>query len=152
MNCGSDEPCCQLVQALPFSPNYAIVPSMTKRLEQGISDFKEFITERCYFVDKTHLITHLIEHPSKVHLITRPRRFGKTLNLSMVRYFFEAPVPGEGDVGTSHAALFDGLSVTRPSPLRRIHGAVSGYSFELQKCERKYVQGSHVLNKVHARG
>ena len=113
MNCGSDEPCCQLVQALPFSLICANVPSMTKRLEQGISDFKKFISEGCYFVDKTHLITHLIEHPSEVHLITRPRRFGKTLNLSMIRYFFEAPVPGEGDAGTFHAALFDGLAVTR---------------------------------------
>ena len=51
-----------------------------KKLEQGISDFREFITEGCYFVDKSHLIAHLIDHPSKVHLITRPRRFGKTLN------------------------------------------------------------------------
>ena len=62
-----------------------------KKLEQGISDFKEYIDSDCYFVDKTHLIGYLIDHPSKVHLITRPRRFGKTLNLSMIRYFFEAP-------------------------------------------------------------
>ena len=64
-----------------------------KKLEQGISDFKEYIDSDCYFVDKTHLIGYLIDHPSKVHLITRPRRFGKTLNLSMIRYFFEAPAP-----------------------------------------------------------
>ena len=64
-----------------------------KKLEQGITDFKEFIDENCYFVDKTHLISYLIDHPSKVHLITRPRRFGKTLNLSMIRCFLEAPLP-----------------------------------------------------------
>ncbi len=67
-----------------------------KNLEQGISDFKEFIDENCYFVDKTPLIGYLIDHPSKVHLITRPRRFGKTLNLSMIRYFLEAPPPPKG--------------------------------------------------------
>ena len=62
-------------------------------LQLGISDFKEFIDEGCYFVDKTHLIAYLINNPDKVHLITRPRRFGKTLNLSMIRYFLEAPSP-----------------------------------------------------------
>ena len=65
-------------------------------LQLGISDFKEFIDEGCYFVDKTHLITYLINNPDKVHLITRPRRFGKTLNLSMIRYFLEAPSPPKG--------------------------------------------------------
>ena len=64
-----------------------------KKLEQGITDFKKFIDEDCYFVDKTHLIGYLIDHPSEVHLITRPRRFGKTLNLSMIRHFLEAPLP-----------------------------------------------------------
>ena len=84
-----------------------------KKLEQGISDFREFITEGCYFVDKSHLIAHLIDHPSKVHLITRPRRFGKTLNLSMIRYFFEAPPPGEEGASPPNAALFEGLSITK---------------------------------------
>ena len=62
-------------------------------LQLGISDFKEFIDEGCYFVDKTNLIAYLINNPDKVHLITRPRRFGKTLNLSMIRYFLEDPLP-----------------------------------------------------------
>ncbi len=65
-------------------------------LQLGISDFKEFIDENCYFVDKTNLIGYLINNPDKVHLITRPRRFGKTLNLSMIRYFLEAPPPPKG--------------------------------------------------------
>ena len=88
---------------------------MKKKLEQGITDFKKFIDNDCYFVDKTRLIAHLIDHPSEVHLITRPRRFGKTLNLSMIRYFFEAPVPGERGDSTdapSNAPLFDGMSIT----------------------------------------
>ena len=73
-----------------------MLKSTMKKLEQGITDFKKFIDEDCYFVDKTHLIGYLIDHPSEVHLITRPRRFGKTLNLSMIRHFLEAPPPPKG--------------------------------------------------------
>ena len=85
-----------------------------KKLEQGITDFKEFISESCYFVDKTRLVSYLIDHPSKVHLITRPRRFGKTLNLSMIRYFFEASPPG-GDSSDPppNASLFNGMSISK---------------------------------------
>ena len=43
-----------------------------------------------YYVDKTRLIKTLLENPGKVNLFTRPRRFGKTLNMSMLKYFFEA--------------------------------------------------------------
>ena len=84
-----------------------------KKLEQGITDFKEYIDNDCYFVDKTHLISHLIDHVSKVHLITRPRRFGKTLNLSMIRYFFEAPFPNSGLTNPPNAYLFDDFSVSQ---------------------------------------
>ena len=90
---------------------------MKKKLTQGITDFKEFIDNDCYFVDKTHLITHLIDDPSKVHLITRPRRFGKTLNLSMIRHFLEAPLPlrKQQDSLTSfttpNAYLFEDLAI-----------------------------------------
>ena len=87
---------------------------MKKKLEQGITDFKKFIDNDCYFVDKTRLIAHLIDHPSEVHLITRPRRFGKTLNLSMIRYFFEAPPPGgESSDPPPNAPLFNGMSISK---------------------------------------
>ncbi len=89
---------------------------MKKNLTQGITDFKEFIDNDCYFVDKTHLIAHFINDPSKVHLITRPRRFGKTLNLSMIRYFFEALPPGGSSTDAPpNASLFDGMSITEHS-------------------------------------
>ena len=83
-----------------------------KKLEQGITDYKKFIDNDCYFVDKTRLVAYLIDHPSEVHLITRPRRFGKTLNLSMIRYFFEAPPPG-GDSSDPppNELLFNGMSI-----------------------------------------
>ena len=57
-----------------------------KRLPIGIEDFKELIDKDCYYVDKTSFITDIINE--KVALYTRPRRFGKTLNMSMLYYFF----------------------------------------------------------------
>ncbi len=62
-----------------------------KQILQGIDNFKEIIDKNGYYVDKTLLIKDLSERPDKVVLITRPRRFGKTLNLSMLKYFFEIP-------------------------------------------------------------
>ena len=59
----------------------------THRLPVGVDDFKE-LREECYFVDKTRFIRSLIDERSKITLITRPRRFGKTLTLSMLYYFF----------------------------------------------------------------
>ena len=89
-----------------------MLEAMKKRIAKGISDFKKFITENGYFVDKTHLIKYLIDNPSEVHLITRPRRFGKTLNLSMIRYFFEAPLPESHGGGPPNGPLFDGLAIS----------------------------------------
>ena len=60
-----------------------------KKLPIGISDYKKVISEDYYFVDKTLLIQEIISASSAVTLICRPRRFGKTLNLSMLKYFFE---------------------------------------------------------------
>lgn len=59
-----------------------------KRLPIGISDFKQVIEENNYFVDKSMLIEELINSNAQVTLLPRPRRFGKTLNLSMLKYFF----------------------------------------------------------------
>ena len=75
----------------------------TKKLPVGIEDFKEIIEKDYYYVDKTAFISDLIAGGSKVHLFTRPRRFGKTLNMSMLRYFFE--------IGTDKS-IFDGLRIT----------------------------------------
>ena len=118
-----------------------------KKLEQGISDFKEFITEGCYFVDKSHLIAHLIDHPSKVHLITRPRRFGKTLNLSMIRYFFEAPPPGEEGTSPPNASLFDGLSITEHPRFKEFMG-----QYPVIHLSFKNVKGSSCSKSVNLIG
>ncbi|GAB6099391.1 AAA family ATPase [Halanaerocella petrolearia] len=60
-----------------------------KKLPIGISDFKEIIEDDYYYVDKSFLIKDIIDDGAKVILLPRPRRFGKTLNISMLRYFFE---------------------------------------------------------------
>ena len=61
----------------------------TKAVPVGIEDFKELIQDEYYYVDKTLLIDEMLMNKSKVTLFTRPRRFGKTLNMSMLKYFFD---------------------------------------------------------------
>lgn len=79
---------------------------MAKRakLPLGIENFEEMRTRDYYYVDKTGLIRTLLENPGKVNLFTRPRRFGKTLTMSTLKYFFE--------VGRE-STLFDGLEISR---------------------------------------
>ena len=62
---------------------------MKKGLGIGIEDFKEIIYENCYYIDKTMYIEDLIKDKSKIKLFTRPRRFGKTLNMLTLKYFFD---------------------------------------------------------------
>ena len=59
------------------------------KLPVGIEDFREIRRLGFYYIDKTKLIEQLLDNWGKVNLFTRPRRFGKTLNMSMLRYFFE---------------------------------------------------------------
>ena len=75
---------------------------MKKKLPVGIENFREFFTEDFYYVDKTMFIKELLQNWGKVNLFTRPRRFGKTLNMSMLKCFFE--------VGNA-PELFDGLKI-----------------------------------------
>jgi hypothetical protein len=60
-----------------------------KKLPIGVSDFKDMVTGNYYYVDKTMLIKEIIDSGDKILLIPRPRRFGKTLNLSMLGYFYD---------------------------------------------------------------
>lgn len=75
---------------------------MTKMLPVGIEDFEEIRKRNFYYVDKTGLIEDLLDNGSQISLFTRPRRFGKTLNMSMLQCFFET--------GTDKT-LFDGLKI-----------------------------------------
>ena len=60
-----------------------------KRLAIGIDDFKKIIKEDCYYIDKTKFIEDILEDGSGVKLINRPRRFGKTINMTTLKYFFD---------------------------------------------------------------
>ncbi|MBX9831286.1 ATP-binding protein [Candidatus Babeliales bacterium] len=77
-----------------------------KKLPIGLSDFKELIQENYYFVDKSLLIRDLLEEGAKALLIPRPRRFGKTLNMSMLHYFFEK-------MPESNCDLFNHLKISQ---------------------------------------
>ena len=81
---------------------------MRKKLPVGIENFEEFSREDFYYVDKTLFIAELLQNWGKVNLFTRPRRFGKTLNMSMLKYFFE--------IGTDKS-LFDGLKIAENKEL-----------------------------------
>lgn len=82
------------------------------KLPVGIENFEEIRTNGYYYVDKTNLIEQLFESRGKVNLFTRPRRFGKTLNMSMLKYFFE--------IGAD-PSLFDGLNISRNDQLCKEH-------------------------------
>ena len=79
-----------------------------KKLPVGIENFEEIRKEGFYYVDKTGLIRDLLNNWGKVNLFTRPRRFGKTLNMSMLKSFFE--------IGTDKT-LFDGLAISEDKEL-----------------------------------
>ena len=73
---------------------------MRTKLPIGIEDFDEFFEEDFYYVDKTLFIKELLENRGKVNLFTRPRRFGKSLNMSMLKCFFEIGRDRESFHGT----------------------------------------------------
>ncbi len=77
-----------------------------RKIPIGIDDFKEIILENYHYIDKSLFIQELLDSGAKVTLIPRPRRFGKTLNLSMLKYFFEKATP-------SHASLFEELEIAK---------------------------------------
>lgn len=79
-----------------------------KKLPIGIENFEEIRTKGFYYVDKTGLIKELLENWSKVTLFTRPRRFGKSLNMSMLKSFFE---PGD------RKEVFEGLEISKEATL-----------------------------------
>lgn len=83
---------------------------MKKALPVGIEDFKKIIDKKYYYIDKTLFIKELLDNGSGVSLFTRPRRFGKTLALSMLRYFFEKELTKEGE-NIDNSYLFEGLKI-----------------------------------------
>src|SRR6202051_1589810 len=93
-----------------------MLPFMTRKpLPIGISDFKTVITRGYFYADKTLFIQEFLENGTHAALIPRPRRFGKTLNLSMLRYFFE-----KNEEDTSY--LFRSLKIWQNESYRALQG------------------------------
>ncbi len=100
-----------------------------KRIAIGISDYKELVENDFYYVDKTDFIRQVIEEGSKITLLPRPRRFGKTLNLSMLRYFFEKT---EGNV---FRPLFDKKRIREWKDFDKYQGRYPVIMLTLKDCK-----------------
>ncbi len=88
---------------------------MARTVGIGIQSFEKIIERKCFYVDKTDFIREWWESQDDVTLLTRPRRFGKTLNMSMLEYFFSVKHAGRGD-------LFEGLSIWEDEKYRALQG------------------------------
>ncbi|MCT4619374.1 MAG: ATP-binding protein [Marinisporobacter sp.] len=88
---------------------------MKKRIPIGVSDFKELIKKNYYYADKSLMIKDVVEDGAKVVLLPRPRRFGKTLNMSMLKYFYE-------NTEEDHTYLFDGLKIQKYEEIMKKQG------------------------------
>ncbi len=88
---------------------------MARTVAIGLQDFEKLIKNNCFYVDKTSFIKEWWESGDDVTLIVRPRRFGKTLNMSMLEYFFSLKYEGRGD-------LFEGLSIWSEQTYQEIQG------------------------------
>ena len=125
--------------------------TVRKTMPIGVDDFREIVTKKYCFVDKTRFIKEILDGHSKVTLITRPRRFGKNLNLSMLRYFFTL------ENGEKNRELFAGLDIerageeymseqgSRPVVFLSLKGA------QAEKYESMLVKLSELLRKVYDR-
>jgi len=101
-----------------------------KPLPIGVEDFKRLVDNGYYFVDKTLMIKELLENKESVNLFTRPRRFGKTLNMSMLQRFFEA-------TENSNAYLFDGLKIAAYPEYMAYQGQYPVISVSLKSMKQK---------------
>ena len=88
---------------------------MARNVAIGIQDFGDLIQKKCFYIDKTMLIKEWWESNDSVTLINRPRRFGKTLNMSMLEQFFSIQYAGRGD-------MFEGLSIWNEEAYHTLQG------------------------------
>ena len=112
-----------------------------KRLPVGMENFSDIRRDDFYFVDKTGLIEELIEKRGAVNLLTRPRRFGKTLNMSMLRHFFE--------IG-QEKRLFEGLKISENDELCEKHmGKYPVISISLKGVQgENYETAREMMNRI----
>ncbi len=111
----------------------------------GISDFKEIVTENVFYVDKTHFLKEWWENKDNVTLITRPRRFGKTLTLNMVETFFSIRYAGLSD-------LFEKYAIWQTEAFRAMQGTYPVISISLANVkDRNYQEMAESIRSLMAR-
>ena len=103
---------------------------MAKTVAIGIQDFGDLIRKKYFYIDKTDFLKEWWESGDSVTLINRPRRFGKTLNMSMVEHFFSVDYAGEGE-------LFEGLSIWNKEAYRQIQGTYPVISLSFANVKEK---------------
>ena len=115
---------------------------MARTVGIGLQSFEKIQERHCFYVDKTKFIQEWWENEDEVTLITRPRRFGKTLNMSMVEQFFSVKYAGRGE-------LFQGLSVWGNEKYRKLQGTypVISLSFAAVK-EKDYESTVQRINQI----
>lgn len=111
---------------------------MARRAAIGLQDFEKIIKNECFYVDKTLFIKEWWENMDDVTLITRPRRFGKTLTLSMVKYFFSIS-------NTSYRALFESLKIWQEEKYHVIQGAYPVIFFSFSRVKGRSYQTAREL-------
>ena len=115
---------------------------MARTVGIGLQSFEKIQERHCFYVDKTKFIQEWWENEDEVTLITRPRRFGKTLTMSMVEQFFSIKYAGRGE-------LFQGLSVWENEKYRKLQGTypVVSLSFAAVK-EKDYESTVQRINQI----
>ncbi len=103
---------------------------MGRTVAIGIQDFETLIKGKYFYIDKTDFIKEWWENGDSVTLIARPRRFGKTLNMSMLEYFFSNRYEGQG-------VIFEGLSIWKEEKYRDLQGSYPVISLSFANVKEK---------------
>ncbi|MCD7715783.1 MAG: ATP-binding protein [Lachnospiraceae bacterium] len=115
---------------------------MLKKVALGITDFEDIIGRNVFYVDKTYFIRDWYNSSDQVTLITRPRRFGKTLTLNMVETFFSTRFKDRG-------GLFEGLSIWNEGDFRKLQGMIPVINFSLANIKQDtYASMCHVMRTM----
>ena len=108
---------------------------MARTIGIGIQEFSKIRENNCFYIDKTSFIKEWWESFDSTTLITRPRRFGKTLNMSMVETFFSVDYAGRGD-------LFEGLSIWEEEKYRKMQGTYPVISLSFANIKENTFEGT----------
>lgn len=106
---------------------------MSKPLPIGVEDFEQICTEDYYYIDKTLFVKEILEKKSKVNLFTRPRRFGKTLTLSMLQYYFEDAYDRRGNK-KDYSHLFEDKKIALVALKHNLSDEFTRHRYILQDC------------------